>query len=244
VADVSNNPETYEVINPALVGNSRRLGVDDASLILSEMWALGLYTKEREEVAKKVLVRLHELEAIGYRFDDAKASVHLLILESLGVAIWPFQVTRWETSTIRTLEHSPEVNGTIEVSIGENGKKVIGTAKGVGPIHAIDQALRRCLEEEFPTLKSLRMTSYSLNIIDSLNGTAASARARTEFVDQDSTVQPSTTWATTAVSEDVVDASIRSLIDGYRYKLIFRSGDQKYALPDWKVALSWRYSEK
>jgi 2-isopropylmalate synthase len=244
VADVSNNPETYEVINPALVGNSRRLGVDDASLILSEMWALGLYTKEREEVAKKVLVRMHELEAIGYRFDDAKASVHLLILESLGVAIWPFQVTRWETSTIRTMEHSPEVNGTIEVSIGENGKKVIGSAKGVGPIHAIDQALRRCLEEEFPNLRSLRMTSYSLNIIDSLNGTAASARARTEFVDQDSTVQPSTTWATTAVSEDVVDASIRSLIDGYRYKLIFRSGDQKYALPDWKVALSWRYSEK
>jgi 2-isopropylmalate synthase len=246
VADVSNNPETYEVINPALVGNSRRLGVDDVSLILSEMWALGLYSKEREEVAKKVLVRMHELEAAGYKFDDAKASVHLLILESLGVAIRPFQVTRWETSTIRTLEHSPEVNGTIEVSIGENGKKVIGTAKGVGPIHAIDQALRRCLEEEFPSLKSLRMTSYSLNIIDSLNGTAASARARTEFVDQDSgySGQSTPTWATTAVSEDVVDASIRSLIDGYRYKLIFRSGDQKYALPDWKVALSWRYTEK
>jgi 2-isopropylmalate synthase len=247
VADVSSNPESYEVINPALVGNSRRLGVDDASLILGEMWSLGLYTKEREEVARKVLVRMHEQEAAGYKFDDAKASVHLLILETLGVAIWPFQVTRWETSTIRTLEKSPEVNGTIEVSIGENGKKVIGSAKGVGPIHAIDQALRRCLEEEFPSLKSLKMTSYSLNIVDSLNGTAASARARTEFVDQDtgySTAQPPMTWATTAVSEDVVDASIRSLIDGYRYKLIFRSGEQKYALPDWKVALSWRYSEK
>ncbi|MCL4518116.1 MAG: hypothetical protein M1587_02845 [Thaumarchaeota archaeon] len=246
IADVSNSPETYEVINPAQVGNSRKMGVDDASLILAEMWELGLYTKNRDEVARKVLVRMREMEAAGCKFDNAKASVHLLILETLGFTIWPFKVTGWETSTLRTVEKS-EVSGTIEVSIGEEQKKVTGSAKGVGPIHAIDLALKKCLENEFPELKSLKLVSYSLNIVDSISGTAATARARTEFADQDvgyAGASPATTWATTAVSEDVLDASIRALIDGYRYKLIFRTKDQKYTLPDWKVALGWRYSEK
>ncbi len=246
IADVSNSPETYEVISPAQVGNSRKMGVDDASLILAEMWELGLYTKNRDEVSRKVLARMRELEAAGCKFDNAKASVHLLILETLGFTIWPFKVTGWETSTLRTAEKS-EVSGTVEVSIGEEQKKVTGSAKGVGPIHAIDLALKKCLENEFPELKSLKLVSYSLNIVDSISGTAATARARTEFADQDiayAGASSATTWATTAVSEDVLDASIKALIDGYRYKLIFRTKDQKYTLPDWKVALGWRYSEK
>ena len=73
--------------------------MDDASLIINEMWELGLYTKERDDVAKKVLARVRELEAFGCKFENAKASLHLLILDSLGVTISPFVVRRWETST-------------------------------------------------------------------------------------------------------------------------------------------------
>lgn len=245
VADVSHDPETYEGISPALVGNTRKLGVDDASLILAEMWELGLYTKDKEEIASSVLSKMRAMESQGYKFDDAKASVHLLILDTLGVAIWPFRVLKWETSTVRTLNDTPDVSGTIWVSLGEDGKKRnVATAKGVGPIHAIDLALKKALEGEFPELRDLKLVSYALNIVDSLNGTAAAARARTEFADQEPTAASSTTWATTAVSDDVVDASIRALIDGYRYKLIFRSKNSKFALPDWKVALGWRYSER
>src|SRR5579875_152828 len=277
VASVSYSPDTYETINPAFVGNARKMGVDDASLILGEMWELGLYSKEREAVASNVIAKMNDLEARGYKFDDAKASVHLLILDTLEVEIQPFQVLRWETSTISKVGAQPEVNGTIEVAIEEGHgedkkmKNVIASAKGVGPIHAIDLALRRALESEFPELKDLKLISYSLNIVDSLNGTAAAARARTEFADRgpsqvdnmsmsgslspaeanaSSSESPGTpaassmTWATTAVSDDVLDASIRALIDGYRYKLIFKSSSARFALPDWKVALSWRYSER
>jgi len=250
IADVTKSSETYEAINPALVGNKRVLGVDDASLVQNEMWELGLYTKEREDVAKKVLTRMRELEAFGCKFENAKASLHLLILDSLGFAIWPFQVTKWETSTSRSINDS-SVTGTIEVRVGNKDgkyeKTLSATEKGVGPIHAVDLALRKCLEQEFPELKNLKLISYSLNIVDSLSGTAATARARTEFSDEElafTGTSPSITWATTAVSEDVLDASIKALIDGYRYKLIFRSRSEKYSLPDWRVALSWRYSER
>ncbi len=240
IRQVERSPESYEVVNPTLVGNSRKMGMDDASLVLAEMWQLGLYAKDRDVVARKVLARMRELEAFGYKFDDAKASVHLLILETIGSDIRPFQVTRWETSTSRTVNGAPEVSGTVEVRIaeGEKEKKVSASAKGVGPIHAIDLALREALDPEFPELKSLRLVSYSLNIVDSLNGTAAGARARTEFTEEGAPQS----WATIAVSDDVLDASIKSLIDGYRYKLIFRSRSERYAIPDWKVALSEKYS--
>ena len=250
IADIGRSSDTYEVLNPAQVGNSRLLGVDDASLIINEMWELGLYTKEREDVAKKVLARVRELEAFGCKFENAKASLHLLILDSLGFTISPFQVRKWQTSTSRTMNDA-SVDATIEVGIAEQKNRpekiVTATAKGVGPIHAIDLALRKCLEQEFSELQQLKLISYSLNIVDSLNGTAATARARTEFSDEAvayTGTSPSTTWATTSVSEDVLDASIKALIDGYRYKLIFRSKSEKYTLPDWRVALSRRYSER
>ncbi len=251
VAAELHNPETFEALNPGLVGNRRLLGVDDSSAVQSEISELGLYTSDREDVAKKVLTRMRELEAFGCKFENAKASLHLLILESLGFAIWPFQVTRWETSTSRSINQSSSVVGTIEVSVGaQEGryeKTLTATEKGVGPIHAIDIALKKCLEQEFPELRNLKLISYSLNIVDSLSGTAATARARAEFSDEEpasALTAPPSSWATTAVSEDVLDASIKALIDGYRYKLIFRSPSAKYSLPDWRVAMSWRYSDR
>lgn len=244
-------PQTMEAISPALVGNRRLLGVDDASLVQSEMSELGLYTPDKADVAKKVLARMRELEAFGCKFENAKASLHLLILESLGYAIWPFQVTRWETSTSRSINQSSSVVGTIEVSVGAREgryeKTLSATERGVGPIHAIDLALKKCLEQEFPELRNLKLISYSLDIVDSLSGTAATARARTEFSDEGQTTTieaPYGSWATTAVSEDVLDASIKALIDGYRYKLIFRSKSAKYPLPDWRVAMGSRYSDQ
>ncbi len=251
VAAEMRNPKSFEAINPAVVGNHRLLGVDDASIVKSEMSELGLYTLDKEDVAKQVLTRMRELEAFGCKFEDAKASLHLLILESLGYAIWPFQVTKWETSTSRSIDKSSSVVGTIEVSVGAREgsyeKTLTATERGVGPIHAIDLALKKCLEQEFPELRNLKLISYSLNIVDSLSGTAATARARTEFTDEDANPHLSNhhgSWATTAVSEDVLDASIKALIDGYRYKLIFRSKAAKYPLPDWRVAMSSRYFDR
>jgi 2-isopropylmalate synthase len=242
IKQVERNPESYEVLNPEIVGNSRKMGVDDASLVINEMWQLGLYAKDREVVGRKVLARMRELEAFGYKFDNAKASLHLLILETIGSDIRPFEVVRWETSTSRAINRASEVSGTIEVRIGEGEKekKISARAKGVGPIHAIDLALREALDKEFPELKSLKLVSYSLNIVDSLSGTAAAARARTEFMEEEA----NQSWATVAVSDDVLDASIRSLIDGYRYKLIFRSKNERFTIPDWRVALGERYSER
>jgi 2-isopropylmalate synthase len=218
----------------------------EISSVLDEMSKLGLYVQEKMQAANAVLQKTRELEALGYKFDDAKASFHLLILETLGYVIRPFEVMRWQTTTSRALNSPSEVSGEVEVKIfardGSFSKQVSAVGKGVGPIHAVDIALRQCVKSDFPELEDLTLSSYSLNIVDSSCGTAGAARARVEFAERSSA---SESWATVAVSEDVLDASIKALVDGYRYKLIFRNEKSpRFAIPDWKVALSWRYSSQ
>jgi 2-isopropylmalate synthase len=212
--------------------------------LLDEISQLGLYTKDPRAVASEALGHLKELEGFGYKFDDALASVHLLILETMGSQIFPFEITSWETSTVRAVGKIATVRANLKGTVGQGSaiRKFSVNSEGVGPINAIDLALRRALSVEFPETKNIKLVSYSLNIVDSESGSAAPARARTQFIDQEFVPQHSftqqPTWATVAVSDDVVDASIRALIDGYRYKLIFLNKKERFAIPDWRAAIS------
>jgi 2-isopropylmalate synthase len=210
--------------------------------ILREISELGLYTRSPSQVANATLDRMKELETVGYKFDDSLASVHLLILEQMGSDICPFRVTQWETSTVGSEAGFAKVKATLNgtVGLGAKERKFTCSSAGVGPIHAIDLALRSALREEFPETKDVKLVSYALNIVDSSSGSAASVRARTEFHDSDqaSSSNHHPNWATVSVSEDLIDASIRSLIDGYRYKLIFLNKKERFAVPDWRAAIS------
>lgn len=238
---ISKNPSLFEPIEPSWVGNSRYAGTYDLSTIQKEISKLGLYAKDLSFVAKRVLERMRELEAIGYKFGNALASVHLLILETMGSDIVPFSITGWETSTVTDLGRTRSVRATIRAKVGQgsNIHDLSASSEGVGPIHAIDLALKKALSDEFPELQNVKLTSYSLDIVDALTGSAASARARTGFFDPypPAGSTPSV-WATVSVSDDVIDSSIRALVEGYRYKLIFLNRRERFSLPDWRAAIA------
>ncbi len=222
--------------------NTRQVGiVYDAPSILEEISKLGLYTKNPKELAKITLAKMKDLEGVGYNFEEALASVHLLILQMMGSNIVPFTITGWQTSSLRSIDETAKVKATLEGTVGHGSvsRSFSVSSEGVGPIHAIDLSLRKALSKVFPETKDIKLVSYSLNIVDSSNGSAAAAIARTEFVDDHANrnVNP-TTWATVAVSDDVIDASVRALIDGYRYKLIFLNKKERFAIPDWRVAIA------
>jgi 2-isopropylmalate synthase len=228
-------------VSHEFIGDSKRASNINFSTILEEISQLGLYTKNPSEVTKATMARMEELESLGYKFDDALASVHLLILDQMGSDISPFQVTGWETSTMRSQGATEKVRATLKGTVGQgsNVRNFSIGSEGVGPIHAIDLALKNALSEEFPETRDVKLISYSLDIVDSSNGSAAPARARTQFLDVDPLrLSSPVTWATVSVSDDVIDASIRSLIDGYRYKLIFLNKKERFAIPDWRVAIA------
>ncbi len=87
----------------------------------------------------------------------------------------------------------------------------------MGPVHSLDIALRKALIRRFPQLDRVRLVNYKVTVVDSVTGTASSVRVFIEFRDNGHT------WATTAVSRNITEASETALAEGYIYWLLSRS---------------------
>ena len=98
------------------------------------------------------------------------------------------------------------MKASVEARIGDAG--VRRSATGVGPVHALDQALRACLRGHFPELDVVRLVDYSVSVLDAHPGTAAQVKVVITFADDDGT------WDTGYVSENIIDASMEALCSG------------------------------
>lgn len=206
-------PKAYEHLDPALVGNHRELSISElagkASLV-NKALELGLKIDKDSEVIDKTLKDIKRLEARGYSIEDAGATVHLMLLKNMGYKSYPFQVKFWRASTTR----SKEASTTGEVMVKVNDEIFHEVSVGVGPVHALDQALRKALLKRFPQIKKVTLTNYKVTVVDSVSGTASNVRVFIEFEDDGAQ------WATTAVSVNILEASSIALINGYTYRLI------------------------
>jgi 2-isopropylmalate synthase len=76
---------TYEHIAPELVGNARRFLISELSgrsTVLAELEKAKI--AEDKQLARKILVRVQELENEGYQFEAADASFDLLVKKVMG----------------------------------------------------------------------------------------------------------------------------------------------------------------
>jgi 2-isopropylmalate synthase len=100
---------------------------------------------------------------------------------------------------------------TVRLRVG--GERVVAVGEGVGPVHALDQALRRALEGRHPQLAAVRLVDYKVRILDGRAGTRAVTRVLVTSADADGE------WTTVGVCEDVVTASWEALADGIQHGL-------------------------
>ncbi len=119
-AAVLKDPRTYQHIDPADVGNERRVLVSELSgrkNIISKAREMGLADPETDanfdwtESAKAVLKQVKELENKGYVFEGAEASVELMIRRTLPNYRPPFQLTDFTVITGNRRVSSSEANG-------------------------------------------------------------------------------------------------------------------------------------
>jgi 2-isopropylmalate synthase len=87
-------------------------------------------------------------------------------------------------------------------------------AEGDGPVHALDQALRKALERFYPSLSGMRLTDYKVRVLDSASAAAATVRVFIESSDAKDS------WTTVGVSTDIIEASWIALVDSIEFKLI------------------------
>jgi 2-isopropylmalate synthase len=204
---------SYEHIDPAAIGNHRRVLVSDMSgrsNILMKARELGFNFDANTPEVKTILARIKELESQGYEFEAAEGSLALLIRKALKHEEAPFKVDAYHVSMRRDGADSV-CEATIKVRVGE--KRAHTVAEGDGPVNALDTALRAALSKFFPALGAVQLTDYKVRILNSDTGTAAKTRVLLESTDGQRE------WGTVGVSENIIDASLQALVDSIEFYL-------------------------
>jgi 2-isopropylmalate synthase len=215
VAGIIKNRETYEHIDPELVGNRQRVLVSELagrSNIVYKAKEYGLDLKSDDQAVQEILRRIKELESQGYEFEAAEASFELLILEALRKKRKNFRLVGFRVIDEKRKENEPPISeATIMVEV--DGVMEHAAAMGNGPVNALDQALRRALTKFYPSLDEVELLDYKVRVLSSGEGTGASVRVLIESGDKKDR------WGTVGVSHNVIEASWQALVDSIDYKL-------------------------
>ena len=215
VAGILKNRETYEHIDPELVGNRQRVLVSDLagrSNVVYKAREYGIDLRSDYHAAQKILARIKDLESQGFEFEAAEASFELLIQEALGRKKKNFRLLGFRVIDEKRKEGEPPISeATIMVEV--DGVVEHAAAMGNGPVNALDTALRRALTKFYPSLKEMELLDYKVRVLSSGEGTGAAVRVLIESGDKKER------WGTVGVSQNVIEASWQAVVDSIDYKL-------------------------
>ncbi len=211
---VEKDSRTYEHIKPETVGNKRTILISDYSGTSSVMAKAREFSVEfgDKAVPKKVVELVKQLENEGYQFEGADASFELLIKQAMGQFEPAFQFKGFRIITQRDEKGATVNEATIKVIV--DGKEELAVAEGDGPIDALDHALRKVLEIFYPHLKDMKLVDFKVRILDSKMATAAKTRVVIE------SQCGKDIWGTVGVSENIIEASWKALVDSIEYLLM------------------------
>ena len=215
---IMKNRRAYEHIDPELVGNKRLLTVSDLSgksaLIASLSELLGIELDKKSEDLSAILEEVKQLGLREVNLDDATGTISLIFLKYFGRYVPKFEILEW-ASLAGGGRDGPKAYGLVKVKIGD--KIMVEGGEGVGPVHAIDVALRKALEQEYPELKKVKLIDYRVILPEAERDTASLVRVFIKFTNG------LETWTTTATSTNIIEASFDALIQGLDYYLQLRN---------------------
>ena len=213
VAAMLKNEASYQHIDPGVVGNHKQTLISDLSgrgNVIDKAQQFGLDV-DREQ-ALEILKQIKDLEAQGFTFESAEASVNLMVRRMRPGYQRPFELIDFMTVVEHRQGRGLVAEATVKVRVGD---QVFHTAAdGNGPVNALDAALRKALIDVYPRLGKIRLDDYKVRILDSEKGTAANVRV---LID---TQNGKNRWSTVGASTNIIDASWRALADSMEYALL------------------------
>jgi len=213
VAAMRRNGKSYQHIDPTLVGNQMRTVVSELSgrgNLFSKAEELGL-TVENGDAVTKVLNEIKELEARGFSFEAAEASVALMLHRQKPDYRPPFELIDFSANVEHRKGRGMFAEATVKVCV--DGEVWHTVAEGNGPVNALDRALRKALLPVYPRLGEFQLADYKVRILDGKNGTAAMTRV---LIDTQNHVGR---WSTVGASSNIIEASWLALVDSIEYGL-------------------------
>ena len=215
---IMKDPATYEHVAPDSVGNRRKVLVSEQagkSNILAELERIGIKADKDDPRIGRLLEIVKERETAGYAYEAADASFEMLARRTLGTVPNYFDITQFDVNVEQRNNAMGErvtvTMAVVKVKVGDDN--MISAAEGNGPVHALDQALRKDLGKYQKYIDGLKLTDYRVRILNS--GTEAVTRVLIESEDENGDH-----WTTIGVSPNIIDASFQALMDSIVYKLV------------------------
>ena len=222
VSAVLKDSSTYEHIDPEKVGNKRRVLVSELSgasnlkykaeeLNLTEMLA-------DKDQSKELISTIKHLEHKGYQFEGAEASLELQIKKALKEYREHFQLESFKILVEKRKNQESLSEAIIKIRVED---QVVHTAaEGNGPVNALDNAIRKALEEIYPVIKDMHLSDYKVRVLDEKDGTGAKVRVLIESQNKENS------WNTVGVSQNIIEASWQALLDSMDYALLTHEKEQ------------------
>jgi 2-isopropylmalate synthase len=210
---VAKASEAYEHVDPAVFGNRRAITVSaqaGGANVVQTARRLGFELERNDPRVSQILTTVKRLEAQGVGLEIANATLALIFARKLGNSRNAFRLVSWKANVAKSGKGSA-ARCTIKVKVAN---RTIGrSAVGNGPVNAFDLALRKALSSSCQGISRMRLTAYRVRELDPESATAAKVAVHVDYSDGQAD------WTTAAVSTNILDASIRALVDGYQYFL-------------------------
>ena len=213
-AGVRADAQTFEHVDPEVVGNSRDFLISELSgrgSIVEKARQIGIAADA--EFGERLIERVKELEHEGFQFEAADGSFELLMRKQAGLYEPLFRLESWRVIVEKQADGRATTEATIKVWIPTEtgGERYVRTAEGNGPVHALDRALRDAIGEIHPHLKDIDLVNFKVRILDETKGTGAVTRVLIDASDGRGV------WGSIGVAENLIAASWDALVDSLEY---------------------------
>ncbi|UMZ73833.1 citramalate synthase [Natranaerofaba carboxydovora] len=215
VSAVMKQNNTYEHIDPKIVGNDRKVLVSELSgksNILQKAKEVNLNLNRNIPQTQKVLEKIKRMEHQGYQLEGAEASLKLLIWKTLNLYESFFELISFRVIVDNKEETFRDTEATVKIRVGD--EVLLKAAEGNGPVNALDHALRKALEEFYPALKNISLVDYKVRVLEGTDGTGSKVRVLIESKNDKES------WSTVGMSPNIIEASWIALVDSIEYGLM------------------------
>jgi 2-isopropylmalate synthase len=204
---VTEKPLTFEPIDPALVGRTRKLVAGKLAGtrgIKAELEEVGIHPNE--EQLKEIVQRVKQLGDKGKMVTDADllALTSAVMGEVLGEQK---RVDLCDMAVVTGIKVIP----TASVRLTLDGKEYVAAETGVGPVDAVLKAIQKLISNQ----EKIRLREYRLEAIT--GGSNAVAEVIIKVEDEKGNLV-----SARAAREDIVMASVEAMINGIN-KLLLKS---------------------
>lgn len=162
-----------------------------------------------------------DLKEDFFRLDGAWASFELMSIRKRDDYLKPFRILRCKIDDQVDFQAAESIRSATEatVLIEIFGDEELVAGSGRGPVHAVDNAMRKILEKHYPQLSEVKLEEFDVRLFhpgtlrEEDCGAGSLVRVLAIFSDG------MDRWGTVGVAADILQASVECIIDGLEWKL-------------------------